>query len=403
MSLPNHFYNTALTEGIHSEYLNLSRLPDSYYNGEIITTGPVPILNEAYEGQKLWQRFHFSDYNLPLPLHHPEVNFYPMIEDNENKPSLGGRFVEQGGDELFNFMIQSVRPFTLRADREKLFSLPAVKKIIFSKSGDEIWKDIFSKKILLNSNDSTEKDLTSEILEKSNSPLSYEEMIYNLFLLHMRPSLFHNFQIEKILFFEKNKIGILQVHDIDDRYTTEYAFFFINGIIYSMRLRSMKGHPMAKSIRDLYLNYLTIEESNVDSAQKIYATFRNLPFRIRIEQEGMVYLYAAWSHVTDKVEFLREMIQFLERGPEKIKHLKPLYEYAFKKFGSLLSKEQSAEMKLQTKMSEELEREIELAKKNKDEGKEEDNLIGREREDFLLNRAKREKQNKDQKEKTLDR
>ncbi|MBI2520452.1 MAG: hypothetical protein HYV97_08535 [Bdellovibrio sp.] len=397
---PYHFYKTAVTDGIRSEYLNLGSLPEPLYNGKAEILGPIVQLSDSHVEQKLWQLFHFSDFQIPLPLHHPEVNFYPWIEEGEGRPLIGGRFVDQSQVEVFTFTLLGGTPFTLRADKEKLFSLPAVKQLIFRRSAVQIWGDLFQKSI---KNDLA--DMAPWHYLTRGPTHSLDEMFYNLFLLHMRPVLMRQYQVEGLKYLASNKIGIVQVYDIDERYTSEYIFLFVNGIVYKIRLRIKKNNALGRSIRDVFLYNLSFEESSVDSSEKIYAAFRNLPYRTRVEQEGMVYLYAAWTHVTDRVEFLREMIQFLERGPEKLRHLRPLYEYAYRRFGDLLSKDSDANVKLNRKMQEELEKEIESAKINSpnmdSDGR--DLLHGREREEYLLKKAKFNKVDTDSEEKRLDR
>ncbi|MEK6624695.1 MAG: hypothetical protein AABY86_06995, partial [Bdellovibrionota bacterium] len=311
MWTPYHFYKTAVTDGINSEYLKLERLPEALYNGKAEILGPVAELSDSHVEQKLWQRFHFSDFQIPLPLHHPEVNFYPWIEEGEARPLIGGRFVDQSQIEVFTFTLLGGTPFTLSADKEKLFSLPAVKQLIFRRSAAQIWGDLFQKSI---KNDLEEMAPWRYLMQGGGH--SMDEMFYNLFLLHMRQVLLHQYQVESLKYLESNQIGIAEVYDIDERFISEYIFIFVNGIVYKIRLRLKKNNALGKSIQDAFLHHLSFEESTVDSSQKIYAAFRNLPYRTRVEQEGMVYLYAAWTHVTDRVEFLREMIQFLERGPE---------------------------------------------------------------------------------------
>jgi len=397
---PYHFYKTAVTEGIRSEYLNLGHLSEPYYNGKIEVLGPVVELSESHVEQKLWQIFHFSDFQIPLPLHHPEVNFYPWIEEGDGHPLIGGRFVDQSQIEVFTFTLLGGTPFTLRADKEKLFSLPSVKQLIFRRPAAQIWGDLFRKSI---KNDLD--DMAPWHYLTRGGHYSLDEMFYNLFLLHMRPELLKQYQIERLKYLETNKLGIAEVYDIDERYTSEYVFMFVNGIVYKIRLRIKKNNALGRSIRDVFLHNLSFEESTVDSSQKIYAAFRNLPYRTRVEQEGMVYLYAAWTHVTDRVEFLREMIQFLERGPEKLRHLRPLYEYAYKRFGDLLSKDSDPSIKLKKKMQEELEQELESAKVTSPNQQEDagELLHGREREEYLLKKAKFNKVDQDKEEKRLER
>lgn len=114
---------------------------------------------------------------------------------------------------------------------------------------------------------------------------------------------------------------------------------------------------------------LTYKESiSGDSSVPVYSEYRELSYNRRVDQEGMLYLFAAWSHEFKKREFLKEMIQFLERGEEKTMQLAPLYKFAYKKFGSTFSLKdklkEDAKSRLERKIKEELEEELRREKLN---------------------------------------
>jgi len=114
----------------------------------------------------------------------------------------------------------------------------------------------------------------------------------------------------------------------------------------------------------------------------------------------MTYLMAAWSHDMSNKEFLRVMISFLERGKHNIKFLKPLYEFAFKKYGTNLSSSEeliieNANERVKRKAKEELEAEIRKAEEVKTVKQDGEFTTEEEKMKYFLQRAKDKKTNSD--------
>ena len=146
--------------------------------------------------------------------------------------------------------------------------------------------------------------------------------------------------------------------------------------------------------------------SSVDSAIPIYAQYKNISYNRRIDQQGMTYLYAAWSHDLNNREYVRVIIMFLERGKSNLKFLKPFYEYAYKRFGSNLSSGndalmETAEEKLKRRVKEELEEEVKKEEQKKNAQFEGNFGSPEEKIKYYLQKAKENKVNSDDKEKVL--
>jgi hypothetical protein len=69
----------------------------------------------------------------------------------------------------------------------------------------------------------------------------------------------------------------------------------------------------------------------------LYKEFKQLNFSRQIDQEGMLYLFTAWSQNTSNTELFREMIYYLEKGGQSKLQLRPLYKYALDNFGKTFS------------------------------------------------------------------
>ena len=398
LNVPYNFYVTALTQGVQSEYLNLNRLPDQYYHGGVLKF--QHFIGRGEQRQGLWKDFHFSNFIVPFPIHHPQIVFLPQIKEKEGLPDLGAIFMDTSHIELFSFITDGVYPFKILTDKEKLFAFPIAKKIVYARKMEEIWADLFTKDVLLN------VDRSHHLLSFPPKISGLEMPLYDLFLINMRKSYFEKEQLLDIHYYSEKQMGVLEVFDIDERYMSEVIHYFYNGVVYRVKIRTKRWDVMASMARDRFLQTIRFEESSPDSSQKIYTAFKSLSFYTQIRQEGLAYLYASWSHVLDRKEFLREMITFLERGKENYQQLTPLYEYAHGHFGttfSKLGKHEVLDEKLKRKIAEELEKEI-LHEQSKQADPSEGDFPSPEAKiKYFLNKAKQEKTNSDEMENRLDR
>ena len=138
----------------------------------------------------------------------------------------------------------------------------------------------------------------------------------------------------------------------------------------------------------------TIIPTNIDLAQTLYGEYRHLPFEKRKSQAGMLYLFTAWTHQLDNKKYLREMIQFLERGKEHEQQLKPLYKYGFDRYGTSFSMKienrknlETAHERLKRKSEEEINK-LKMGNATDEQLETLDFESGAERMEFFLNEAK---------------
>ncbi|MDO9183534.1 MAG: hypothetical protein Q7U04_14055 [Bacteriovorax sp.] len=396
---PYHIYTLTLTEGVSTRFLVMRPSEAIFYDGKEFVFRKD--LGSAREDGGLYSNFHFSSFILPMPLNHPIFSLIPTIKIDNGVPRLGGTFLDGKNTELFSFMLEKSFKLETSYGDQKLFLLPIFKNYIARKLEAELWSDLFSKKISLPSNDGKSFFESLYILRK----VSYSELVYNLFILYNRLHLFPE-DTQRIAFDKETNHGLIQLPSDDPKYLKERLYLIEKGIVYSITIRTKIDNIASEHFRERILKETIYKNSTSDSAIPIYAQYKSISYGNRVDQQGMTYLYAAWSHDLSKRDYVRVIILFLERGKSNLKFLKPFYEYAYKKFGSSLSGEnevllESAEEKLKRKIKEELEAEV-----RKEERRNNPNFEGSfsspdDKIKYYLQKAKETKTNSDDSEKML--
>ena len=396
---PYHIYTLSLTDGVETRFLTFKAPYREILDGNNFELNRQDLIE--YEDSSVWKEFHFENFLLPLPIHHPNYVLLPLIYQDNDGVRIGADFINMRDIKIASFHTLKVRKFELSSGKESLFLLPIYKKMLEKIGPDKKWEDLFSKKLSLPSNEG--KSFYESLVSMWDIP--YDDLIYNLYILYNR-QLFFKDKVNEIKFDKLNNVGIAVIENKDPKILQERFYFFENGIVYTFELLTQKQSPQSKNFRYKILHALKVKFSSPDSAVSIYAEYQNLNYRQRIDAEGMTYLIAAWSHDIQNKEFLRVMISFLERGEQNIKFLKPLYEFAFKKYGTNFSSVEelvieNANEKVKRKAKQELEKEIRAAEnlkapKQEGEFETEDDKI-----QYYLQKAKDMKQNSDSSRKEL--
>lgn len=394
---PYHIYTLTLTEGVNTRFLVMKPTNKVFYDGEEIDVkAPVDMVDE-----KLYQTFHFSHFELPMPINHSLFSLIPLIRIEAAGPRLGASFQNSKNVELFSFMVE--RPYKLETTYgdQKIFLLPVFKNYIARKSNDDVWRDLFAKKLSLPSNEG--KSFFESLV--SLQDVSYYELVYNLFILYNRrfvlPETTESFSFEK----EKG-IGIVSLPSDDPKVRVERLYLNENGLIYPILIKTRMSDDVARNYRDKFIREIKYKHTSADSAIAIYARYKQITYGQRLDQQGMIYLYSAWSHDVNNRDYVRVIILFLERGKLNLKYLKPFYEFAYKKFGSSLSSEsgylnETAEEALKRKISDDLEKEVSREAQTKGAKFEGQFDSKEEKIDYNLQKAKDNKINSDDNDKVL--
>ena len=390
---PYHIYTLTLTEGVSTSFLAMKPSLPSFYDGQEMLFKKD--LGNAREDSALYNIFHFSNLLMPMPYNNPIFSLIPTIKIESTGPRLGATFIDGKGADMVSFMIEKTYKFETVSGDQKLFLLPIFRNHILKKSDNEVWKDLFSKKLSLPSNIGS--SFYKSLLTLKN--VSYNDLVYNLYILYNRNHFFPKDTL-RISFDKQTNYGLLELPSDDPKYLMERLLIIEKGIVYSIAIRTKINDFAAEHFRERIIKETIYKVSTIDSAIPIYAQYKNISYGNRIDQQGMSYLFAAWSHDLVNREYVRVIILFLERGKSNLKFLKPFYEYAYKKFGSTLSGKddlllENIDEKLKRKMKEELEGEV-----KKEERAENSNFEGNfstpdEKVKYYLDKAKETKTNSD--------
>lgn len=362
LKMPYHFYQEAMTEGIDSSFLSLKKLPAKIYQGSAYQFKKMEGISA--EDKRLWERLHFSDYVLPFPIRHPSFQVVPIIERREGKHFFGYKIINYKNKEINQVIFHSPKRFTLDLHRHKVFGLPLFRQKIMNEGLENVWRDLFSKNFFLSSY------LFTPDVGDNWSPwkLPLTGIVYDLFIMSSRERLFP-LEAQKISYWDEKNIGVLELVDKETiegksrQYREELIYLLENDTVYKIELRTLLEDYSAEKYRQKLLKTLTVKDSHEDSSTHLYAAFQKLDYRDKLSPSGLVYLYAGLTHKPKSRSFIREMIQFLERGSNDPIFIRPLYDYGFELFGTNFSKDinerrETANEKLKRIMKEEKEKEL---------------------------------------------
>lgn len=394
---PYHIYTLTLTEGVNARFLQMDPTKSVFYDGKVVEMkSPMRMDDEG-----LYQNFHFYHFELPMPMNHLLFSLIPTIKIEASGPRFGARFQNGKNAELFSFMLEKPYKFETTTGDQKLFTLPIFKNYISRKSSDEVWGDVFQKELSLPSNEGESFFESLKELRK----VSYKDLVYNLYVLYNR-RFFLPATTQEFSFYKERNIGLVKLPSDDPKILVERLYILHEGLIYPLVIRTRLSDISAMNFRKKLLREINYKSTSSDSAISIYARYKQIPYAQRIDQQGMTYLYSAWSHDPDNRDYIRVIILFLERGKLNLKYLKPFYEYAYKKFGSSLSTasgflNETPGETLKRRITEELETEVKKETERKAANFEGQFANPEEKIKYNLQKAKDKNINSDELEKSL--
>lgn len=336
--------------------------------------------------QRFWKTFHIENYKMPLPIFHPLYVAAPVIneKDYHEYVELGVRFLNQSQKMLGEVIFNESKKFNKYLQAQPIFTLPIVKTFLESKEADTIWKDLYLRDLGQN-----------EFKQILTTPL--EDMVYNLYILHLRMKYFPN-NLVSYFFHEKFQLGGIETTWENKDLKKEALIFMVDGVLESYSLVSRFEDQSAKSLREVLVNSINYFPSMVDQSRILYEQFRDLPYNSKTSPEGMLYLFAAWTHNTQDKEFMREIIGYLERGEGNFAQLHALYAFAIKHYGKDFSGNRKQSKNLDEKIQEEERLEIKQEEKNKiseDKGEGEGFDSKENKMKYFLQKAKEKKKNEE--------
>jgi len=331
---PYRLYSNWAQGSDWNRYYSLSSYRKLYLKPTSVIEG------EAYveDYPQLWKEFPIRNSLIPLPTRHPLYKVLPLVDTTPKSkvPQIG--VILQRPNTLEITRLYTLPPSLLPdfSLGQELFKLPFVRNRIMKLSVDELWHEVF----------------TREIKVKSKS---LEEMIIDLYILYVRSKMLPPETIRYGLGKLKNQ-GIIQLTSRDKDSLVEMVLTQESGNIYSFIIKTTQNDDESMKLRSKFLQQVTFSPTDAAMGRILYTEFKQLSFNRQVDSEGMLYLLSAWSQDPDKLNFIKEMIFYLERGRANNKALSILYSYAFKRYGktfatkNILTDHNDPEIELQRKI-----------------------------------------------------
>lgn len=273
----------------------------------------IPPYTEDYV--QLWKDFPIRNSLIPLPVRHPLFLTVPIVEfkGKKNPPQMGMSLLSSEGRELSRIYTIPTGLYQDYSMGQELFKLPFVRNRILKKDLDNLWKDVFS----------------YEITTKSKS---MDEMIYDLYILHLRSKILPP-TTEKYGLIKNGKQAMVELSSSNKDYKVELVMTLTGGTIYSYVLRTEKNNPESVKLRSKFIEVIGFSPIDPSMGRILYTEFKQLNFARQVDQEGMLYLLSSWSQNLENVDIFKEMVFYLERGQKSARQLKVLYQYGFREYG----------------------------------------------------------------------
>lgn len=374
---PYYYYNKTINHNYYSDWYSAPNFNDNLK----YPSKPIQADSSNLGNDDLWRKFHFMDVVLPLPVKNPFFFVSPILKykNDSKRTDFGLKLYGADEREIAKIYFMPNKFFPNEINSQKLFKLPLIKKYLKSIPNDKLWNDLFTVKI-----------------DDWNIPFS--QMIYNLYLLQIRrrllPDKFNNFSLV-----EGTSTASIQLDSINKDYTTELLLTNNNGVIYSFVLICERNNTESKLIRDKFLKEVKFRGGSQYLSNILYKEFKGLEYTDQIDHLGMLYLLSAWTHDMNQTEYIREMIQHLEKGEGNQRQLESLYSYAQDRYNETFTTKEIDGLELDDNIL--LQRNVELEKKkeleelkNKKVEVKEVELTPEEKMKLMLQKAKRNKRSK---------
>lgn len=335
----------------------------------------IPPYKEDYA--QLWKVFPLRNAQVPLPVRHPLFQTIPLVESSGEKsvPSFGMIILNPNDREISRIY---TLPTNLAGDYsqgQELFKLPFVRNRILALPLDKLWKDVFTYNI--------------EVKSKS-----LDEMIYDLYILHLRSKILPKDTVRYGLLNDGK--ALIELASKNKDYIVELIQTYDSGSIYSYILRTEKNNDESRKLRSKFLENISFTPVDPAMSKFLYTEFKQLNFARQVDQEGMLYLFSAWSQNMENVDMLKEMIFFLERGRTRGLQLRPLYKFAMKHYGktfttrNIFNEHEDPNLVLQRKIEIEKIEKSQDAQREKEKPTVEPELSPDEKMNMYLKKAKEE-------------
>lgn len=315
ITAPYYYYH----QGIHNKYQGRWFSLNNYRESLLIPHGKVEITSPGDTNSTNWRAFQFANAKIPVPVKNPFFIIVPILDYQVDRKTthIGLEFVQPNGLVLARVVFLPKGGFSKDFRDHDLFKIPIVAKLLNEFDVKKVWQDLFI------------KDITAW-----NIP--YDEMIYNLYLLHKRTKMIHP-KAKSFGHITELDMAHMEMEGQNKDFKTELVYKFDDRTIYGIMIQWRVENLDAQKLRYKLISELSFEVSSPSLTSFIYQEFQQLSYDRQVDHEGLAYLLAAWSHQTDKEELVRAMVTYMERGDSNERQLKPLYEYANKRYQTTFS------------------------------------------------------------------
>ena len=266
-----------------------------------------------------WKRFHLMNFEFELPARDPSVFVRPLVKYRKkgSRTDFGLEFYTPDGDVLLRLLFLPAKVFDLHLNKQPLFKLPLISQHLKKINKKQVWKDLFIKEV-------------------GPWKINFSQMVYSLYLLHLRQIYFPK-TIQSFSSVKERAFSLVELESQKNNYTSNLFMFYEKGLIHSFIMTVKKGNERADRVQQKILKEVSLHQSSPQLASFYYKEFKTLTYQSQVDQEGALLLLSSWTHDMEQVLFIKEMIQNLEKGESNKEVLGDLYNYAFARFGKTFS------------------------------------------------------------------
>ncbi len=314
------------------------------------------------ENEKNWKVFHFSNFDIPLPVENPVIQLYPRMDKVGELEFFGGYLNNYKGVNHFSFITGINFNFNYPVDKQKVFTLPIFKNFLESIPKEKMFELVFNKDLDIKNIDTTQK---LKLLRKLwNIP--YQDLVLNLFILQIRNDIFPK-KTKSFSWYADKKFGVIELPGENPGLYKEMIFMLVKGNIYTFEWQLPQEELLSDNVRFRFLNTLKYHQSFPEIYIESYNNYRALPLGKKISSTGFTILYNGLTHDSSNKNYLISMIRDLKKGQGNEKYLDWLYSFGLKKFKLDLKIDQGSidAARIEKEKSDKLEAEIKEAAKLK--------------------------------------
>lgn len=337
---PYYLFNEVMQGRMYSSWYAIEKYSSQYLSARPFKQNLDVVLNTHDFNNDLFRPYQLSDLLVPLPHKNPFFIIRPeFLSDDLYLIHLNS----PGGLNLNKIYVEPIKRITFKKTGQKIFELPWSRNILESYTAEQIWNDLFT-------------------LELGDWAISYDKMIYHLYILHLR-SLYLNDEVVNFGLIDDQR-AILEYSSFNKDYKEERVLTKKGGILYSYLLKTRREVPKAKEMRQYFLNKIKFVPSSSSFAKSYLVEYQALDFEARNTYEALMLLYAAITHAPRERLYYKEFIRVAENlfGEDQMQQY---YNLAYKLFSETFSTKEAKKINSEV----DLRRNIELERRRVEEMK----------------------------------